>query len=71
MCLDLSLHPGGMNTAAGGKDGGDIADENIGAIPAPAYDSFEMGYAGGGTQAILESGIAGIRIDVEKATLDR
>lgn len=55
--------------AKGGEDG--LVDESTGATPAPAYDSFEMGYTGTGTQASGESGIAGIRIDVEKATLER
>lgn len=69
--LGLNLHLGSLNTAIGGDDGEPIPDnENHGGSPAPAYNSLEIGYRGS-EGASVESGVAGIRIDVEKATSDR
>jgi hypothetical protein len=69
--LGLNLHLGSLNTAIGGDDGEPIADnESNNGSPAPAYNSIEMGYRGSGG-ASVESGVAGIRIDVEKATSER
>lgn len=69
--LGLNLHLGNLNTAIGGDDGEPIADnESHGGSPAPAYNSLEMGIRGL-ENASVESGVAGIRIDVETATSDR
>ena len=69
--LGLNLHLGNLNTAAGGEDGEPIPEnESNGGSPAPAYNSLEMGYRGhGGTS--IESGVGGIRVNVEKATSER
>jgi hypothetical protein len=69
--LGLNLHLGSLNTAVGGDDGEPIPDnESNDGSPAPAYQSLEMGYRGPGG-ASVENGVAGIRIDVEKATSNR
>lgn len=70
--LGLNLHLGNLNTAIGGDDGEPIADnESQGGSPAPAYNSLEMMGIRGLESASIESGSAGIRIDVETATSDR
>ncbi|KAF7784119.1 hypothetical protein Agabi119p4_284 [Agaricus bisporus var. burnettii] len=70
--LGLNLHLGNLNTAIGGDDGEPIADnESQGGSPAPAYNSLEMMGIRGLGSASIESGSAGIRIDVETATSDR
>jgi len=69
--LGLNLHLGNLNTAIGGEDGEPIPEnESSGGSPAPAYNSLEIGYRGPrGTS--VESGVGGIRVNVEKATSER
>lgn len=69
--LGLNLHLGNLNTAIGGEDGEPIPEnESNGGSPAPAYNSLEIGYRGPGGMSV-ESGVGGIRVNVEKATSER
>ncbi|PFH52225.1 hypothetical protein AMATHDRAFT_57149 [Amanita thiersii Skay4041] len=73
-----SIHPplgmelGSLSTAIGGEDGEPIGETGThGESPAPAYHSLELAQRGAGLQASNEDiGVTGIRIEVEKATLD-
>ncbi|KAG5647747.1 hypothetical protein DXG03_008470 [Asterophora parasitica] len=75
--LGMGMDLGSLSTAVGGDDGEPIAegDSQVG-TPAPAYapsstyHSLEMGFRGGGLSrpSIDDSGIRGIRVDVEKST---
>lgn len=69
--LGLNLHLGNLNTAIGGEDGEPIPEnESNGESPAPAYNSLEIGYRGPGDTSV-ESGVGGVRVNVEKATSKR
>jgi hypothetical protein len=68
--LEMGMDLGSLSTAVGGDDGEPIAEgESHGGSPAPAYHSLEMGFRGGGIPSLEDSGIRGIRVDVEKSTL--
>lgn len=67
--LEMGIDLGSLSTAVGGDDGEPIAEgESHGGSPAPAYHSLEMGFRGGGVKSLEDSGVCGIRVDVEKAT---
>lgn len=68
--LGMGIDLGSLSTAVGGDDGEPIVDsEDHGGTPAPAYQPLEMGFRGGlNRPSIEESGLRGIRVDVEKST---
>jgi len=68
--LEMGIDLGSLSTAVGGDDGEPIAEgDSHGGSPAPAYHALEMGFRGGLTRPSIEdSGIRGIRVDVEKST---
>ncbi|RDB29202.1 hypothetical protein Hypma_015835 [Hypsizygus marmoreus] len=68
--LGLGMDLGSLSTAIGGDDGEPIAEgDSHGGTPAPAYHSLEMGFRGGLARPSFDNtGIRGIRVDVEKAT---
>lgn len=68
--LGLGMDLGSLSTAIGGDDGEPIAEgDSQSGTPAPAYHSLEMGFRGGMSRPSFEdSGIRGIRVDVEKST---
>ncbi|GLB35860.1 putative expressed protein [Lyophyllum shimeji] len=68
--LEMGIDLGSLSTAVGGDDGEPIAEgDSLGGSPAPAYNALEMGFRGGLTRPSVEdSGVRGIRIDVEKST---
>jgi hypothetical protein len=67
--IRLGLDLGSLSTAVGGDDGEPLPEgESHSATPAPAYNSLEMGFRGGGDSSLEESGVYGIRVDVEMAT---
>jgi hypothetical protein len=67
--LGLGLDLGSLSTAVGGDDGEPLPEgEGHGATPAPAYNSLEMGFRGGRDPSLEDSGVCGIRVDVERAT---
>ncbi|KAF8640368.1 hypothetical protein AX17_000039 [Amanita inopinata Kibby_2008] len=69
--LGLGMELGSLSTAIGGDDGEPMAEgESHGDSPAPAYHSLEMGQRTQKTASNEDVGLNGVRIDVEKATLN-
>lgn len=65
----LGLDLGSLSTAIGGDDGEPLPEgESESSTPAPAYHSLEMGFREGRNPSLEESGVYGIRVDVERAT---
>ncbi|KAG6817958.1 hypothetical protein H0H87_012426 [Tephrocybe sp. NHM501043] len=65
----VGLDLGSLSTAVGGDDGEPIAEgaSQIG-TPAPSYEPFELGFRDPPPRSSMESGLHGIRVDVERTT---